>query len=657
MREAQAYVALGFVRLGDYVSERLGVSLRGAQEMMRVDEALEALPVAGAAFEAGAITAGHVRLLTRVATPGDEAWWVALARRMHVKEFARVVAARQRECSAGATCAGTPGSGDGDVGACVGSAVSGTGDDNRDADDCAGMAGAAAGDAGIDSDTGEPDERIRHDVVAPAWMASWWRDTAAIVRRLAGSAMPAGEAFGLVVAEVAAGLVGSGGDAGKDALLKSSGDEAQADASCELPPCASSPSPSLVGDATVRFPENVDTGPSGLPPSAPSPATHVDTPSRTVDARELDRELRALLSERRRQDALLADHLRRVGVDRGYRIEGFPSLEAYAAETFSLPARSLYRLLALGRSFERVPSLRRTFLTGRLTARQVVLVGRVATRVTFDAWIRRAEAVSLRRLEDEIDLWEHLKVTRPSVWERLDGFPLPEDLSLAPGCPPRLPASALASNDTDRRDEEESRGAGRISASAFLQALEADEAAEPLPGKMSVIKLWLEPGVRDQWLAMVDDLRFRCVERLEEWEALALVLRRFADVWDNRETRRQRRENPILERDGWRCMVPWCRSMGTGRLHVHHLIRRSEGGTDAPWNLITLCAACHLRLLHDGRIRVTGRAPDDLLWELGREPGRDPFAVFRGNEKVYVGEGQDSSVPDRQELVGSTRIA
>ena len=348
-----------------------------------------------------------------------------------------------------------------------------------------------------------------------------------------------------------------------------------------------------------------------------------------MGARAVDRELRMLFAERRRQDALLAEHLRLVGRDRGYLAHGFNSLEAYAAESYGLPARSLYRLLALHRAFERLSRLRRAFLTGPLTARQVVLVSSVATCATLDAWMRRAEAVALKRLEDEIDFWRHLKETRPAVWGKLDGLPLPPELSLAPGRAPRLPASAPAGRAGSK--------SGPVSAVALLRALEDDEAGTPLPERPTVIKLWLEPEVRDQWLAVLADLRANRggeLDDLKEWQALALALKDFWTVWDNALTRKQRRENPILERDGWRCMVPWCRSVGTGRLHVHHVIPRSEEGGDEPWNLISMCVGCHLGLLHEGRIRVTGRAPDEWVWELGLEPGREPFAVFRGHVKV-----------------------
>jgi hypothetical protein len=52
-------------------------------------------------------------------------------------------------------------------------------------------------------------------------------------------------------------------------------------------------------------------------------------------------------------------------------------------------------------------------------------------------------------------------------------------------------------------------------------------------------------------------------------------------------------------------------------VHAHHIKSRSQGGRDDEWNLVSLCAAHHLHGIHGGRIRVTGRAPDELVWEFG----------------------------------------
>jgi 5-methylcytosine-specific restriction endonuclease McrA len=49
----------------------------------------------------------------------------------------------------------------------------------------------------------------------------------------------------------------------------------------------------------------------------------------------------------------------------------------------------------------------------------------------------------------------------------------------------------------------------------------------------------------------------------------------------------------ILERDGWKCQ----RCGRRDQLQVHHLVRRSQSGSDCEGNLIVLCSRCH-RSLH-----------------------------------------------------------
>ncbi|MDQ7827119.1 MAG: HNH endonuclease signature motif containing protein, partial [Candidatus Eremiobacteraeota bacterium] len=83
----------------------------------------------------------------------------------------------------------------------------------------------------------------------------------------------------------------------------------------------------------------------------------------------------------------------------------------------------------------------------------------------------------------------------------------------------------------------------------------------------------------------------------------------------------------ILKRDRFRCQTPGCRCRRN--LHVHHIIRRSQGGTDDPWNLIVLCEACHLHLLHGLRtLTIKGRAPDSLTFTFGSLSEGTPFLVY-----------------------------
>jgi hypothetical protein len=42
---------------------------------------------------------------------------------------------------------------------------------------------------------------------------------------------------------------------------------------------------------------------------------------------------------------------------------------------------------------------------------------------------------------------------------------------------------------------------------------------------------------------------------------------------------------------------------------------------------VTLCAYHHLRGVHGGRLRIRGRAPHAMRFELGLRAGRGPLAV------------------------------
>jgi len=70
----------------------------------------------------------------------------------------------------------------------------------------------------------------------------------------------------------------------------------------------------------------------------------------------------------------------------------------------------------------------------------------------------------------------------------------------------------------------------------------------------------------------------------------------------------------ILLRDRHRCQVPGCSRPAA---HVHHIEYRAHGGNNDESNLLCLCAAHHLFGIHENRMRVTGKAPHELVWEFG----------------------------------------
>jgi hypothetical protein len=381
MRESEAFRRLGFVRLGDYAVERLGISHRTAQELMRMERALLTLPLTASAYERREISSGHIRVLTRVASPVDEAMWVTRARRMGLRRLGRLAAAavQRRNEFAGESVASA--------------AVVPSSRSHADK-----------------SEPGLPPLEIE----APAWIASMWRETKVLIRRLSGSLLPAGACLDSLLAEAAGGGWSTGAPGGE--ILHES--------ACVGPARESS------GTCRERWsPPHVAPGAEGASLAAcgpPDKRSNAKEDEPLPDARDLDRELRLLVTARQREEARLADELAACRRWEGFRSAGYESLEAYALDRCGLSTRRVYYLLALHQSLVRLPALRRALLAGRLTLRQTLLVAKGAAPATAQAWIRRAEAVTLRRLEDEIEFWLHLRDVRNEVWRLLRGRPLPE---------------------------------------------------------------------------------------------------------------------------------------------------------------------------------------------------------------------------------------
>ena len=101
---------------------------------------------------------------------------------------------------------------------------------------------------------------------------------------------------------------------------------------------------------------------------------------------------------------------------------------------------------------------------------------------------------------------------------------------------------------------------------------------------------------------------------LDDGRCLVRVARHFLETWRPHVKRARTVSQRVRERDLGRCRVPGCSRRA---VHAHHVHPRSRGGGDEPWNLVALCACHHLRGVHGGYIRVRGRAPDGLVWEVG----------------------------------------
>jgi hypothetical protein len=340
-----------------------------------------------------------------------------------------------------------------------------------------------------------------------------WHAAVELARRIAGEALPVWACAEAIAAE-AAGAWGGPAELSVEAALKRAEDR------CE---------PGAEGEHGLRhraFP-GLSWHPLGRA-APPLEITALAQGASECPALEVDRRLRAAIAFLQSVDLEIGRVLGQVQRRGLHRELGFETFERYVTERLDLAPRTARRLVAIARSEARAPDLATAFREGRIHAFQAATLVGVVGEEMASAWVERARAVSLRRLEDDV-----AAQAKPSA--------------IAFRAPPEVAALFLA----------------MLARAGSLEVLLAH-----------AITSWVEQGAQ------------------------------FRDQRDG-------------ARDGWRCTVPGCTARGN--LQSHHIRFRSAGGPDEPWNRTTLCAFHHHRGVHAGTVRITGRAPDQLAFELAGE--------------------------------------
>jgi len=310
---------------------------------------------------------------------------------------------------------------------------------------------------------------------------------------------------------------------------------------------------------------------------------------------ELDRRLRAALAFLQGLDQELGRILRQVGDRRLYSELGFESFARYVGERLDLAPRTARRLVRLARAEHTAPPVADAFRAGRITALQAeailgALSGRVPRPPAPDPRLPEVEALGRARgrLEPEL-AW--LALAESTTLRRLEREAGAEPRrAVAFHAPPEVAAFFRETLERVRRllarrpaeGAASHRGAGRgVSVELALEAM-LDHA----------IATWLEQGAQ------------------------------FRDYAD-------------FGRDRYWCTVPGC--TGRAELESHHIVFRSRGGPDEPANRTTLCWLHHHQAVHGGHVRIRGRAPDHLLFELGVRPDGPPLARYRSGDVLVEG--------------------
>jgi hypothetical protein len=351
-----------------------------------------------------------------------------------------------------------------------------------------------------------------------------------------------------------------------------------------------------------------------------------------ADPFELDARLRRAVRLEQRLDAQIAPLLRHV-IASEYEWRGrYRTLASLARDCLGMSPRKARALLQLERAGDLCPELRAAYRDGAISWVQARLL---APLLLGDAegdwrrtWVDWAQGVTVRLLEEAVDralLWREAD---PPAWEACREEP-------------DRAASTLRDPGHGRRESE-------------LASAERKTCAQPTDPLARVsLRITAPLDVARLFNAVLSTLR-RAMERetgrlpteAEGFETMidhALHTWGVDDPWLRQRLRRSMgNKYAVFERDGWRCTVPGCTSRRN--LHAHHIVFRSAGGSDALENQTTLCAHHHQRGVHAGYVRIGGRAPGTLCFELGTRAGGPPLVVYRSGDRVAAVEREALSL-------------
>lgn len=345
------------------------------------------------------------------------------------------------------------------------------------------------------------------------------------------------------------------------------------------------------------------------------------------------------LLEQLREAVALEDEIERafgrllaeMGDMRAWQRLRFSGVGHYGQERLGLPRRTAEARAALARAVRSHPVLREAYEGGRIGAEAAGLLLRVLKRAGAgrpeekleEAWVRRAEEVTIKRLRDEVRAVGLGRfVGGKDGRTRLTPTPLPDEawyssIERRAGLARRRVAllgslAALGqSADVFLRLRLPERLASELLASIEAARAELSRQAEQMP--------WWEEGPAESpppgSVRAARSFSSRCL-RSPAWVGLLALLERYVEVWDDARAQPERRHESLYSRAGWRCEAPACTARRN--LELHHIVYRSRGGSDDPTNLLCLCRFHHGLGEHGELASCRGTAPLGVVWRLGR---------------------------------------
>jgi hypothetical protein len=314
-----------------------------------------------------------------------------------------------------------------------------------------------------------------------------------------------------------------------------------------------------------------------------------------ADCRQLHERLVQIARTRSALDAREAELLLDADELQIWRVHGQPTLAAYLEHTLGYGPHACNERLRVARELRELPLLHEALAEGRLHFSAVRELTRVANRETEGEWIAAADDMNLRQIERLVA--GHAKGDLPM--DPADPETMLERVSF------ELTPATIAAFRAMRKALDEECGE-RLTDDQLFQILARGESGQAQVAFMVCPEC---KAATADGAGMVADVTPAQLERaLCDAELLGDVEGEPSPV---RKTVTDRLRRQVFARDHHRCTVPGCRA--ARHLDIHHVEFQSHGGRHEITNLTTLCSGHH-DLLHEGKLRISGKAPD-LIYE------------------------------------------
>jgi hypothetical protein len=327
--------------------------------------------------------------------------------------------------------------------------------------------------------------------------------------------------------------------------------------------------------------------------------------------READRQLHEhLVSLKNKRHALEADeltYLLEAEESRLYWRRGHVTMVEYMERELRYSAHAAHERLRVARALVDLPKIREEFARGELTFSSVRELTRVATPETQAAWVDWARGRTASEVQRQV-----------SGRKRGDLPSTPKDPALATVRIVLEVRESVAAQWKAFRAELDSEHDERLDDTELLEttmrrAREPTKDGEPTRPAAQVAVTTCKSCKLATLRAggFVTELLPTTAERLQcDSEYVGDLELDGSERITSTIPESIRRK--VWIRDAGGCRVPGCRAARC--LDVHHIRFRSQGGGHELWNLILLCSGHHQQV-HEGRLRITGRAPDELIFE------------------------------------------